>query len=221
MIRSNRVAGAATSLSAADFSDDRQVSPVNDNGASPLYQRHRVAPGQPKLSFSVSERLCRQPSAGKPYNGQAKVEIDGRQIKITRQLQAGLPVTVKIQAKQYAGVGMRVAALGSGVTEIHLELVHSDPLLTVPLMISQSDMFLSSDWRAWANQLCLPMIAVEADGTLTALNQHVGAVELNGPVSRRKRSDLALRRPRFLSRRKVGGAVAAPAINGSEMIARQ
>jgi hypothetical protein len=131
-----------------------------------------------------------------------------------------MPITVKVRANQFIGVAMRAEAVGGGVTDVHLELLHTDPLLSIPLLISQSDSFLASDWRAWADQLCLPMVIVEGNESKTFLSEKCGDLTVCPTLQRRKRASWGSRRPRFLARRRTGVQSPNVALTGREIIAR-
>jgi hypothetical protein len=66
------------------------------------------------------------------------------------------------------------------------------------------------------------MLLVEADGSWRSIETRIGQVETTLPKPRRARSVLAGRRPRFLTRRKVGVVSAEPVrFAGREIFGRE
>jgi hypothetical protein len=96
-----------------------------------------------------------------------------------------------------------------------LELMHADPALSVPLAVSGDFEDLVADWRAWGSIFHLPLVLVEADGRAHIVENRLGAVTLRTTAPRR-RSVLAGRRPRFLSRRRTGRADFEPVFHFDE-----
>src|SRR5690606_10019817 len=101
-----------------------------------------------------------------------------------------------------------------------LELLHNDPMLSVPLLVAHDLDDVAADWRAWADAYRLPMLLVEADGVARALEDTLGGVRKGPLKARRKRSSSQPRRSRFAARRKVGGLGLRLVVSGEEIIAR-
>ena len=76
----------------------------------------------------------------------------------------------------------------------------------------------SSDWEAWGEALGLPLLLIEADGSVRAPFEHA-TVAIEETKPRRRHSFFADRRPRFLARRKTGRKVQAEHVAGREIIA--
>ena len=91
----------------------------------------------------------------------------------------------------------------------------------VPLLVADNLEDVAADWRAWSDRLGLPMLMVEADGVARALEDTIGKVKADPSQTKRRRLGYAIKRPRFLMRRKVGDFGVRLVISGDEIIARQ
>ena len=113
----------------------------------------------------------------------------------------------------------------SGATHaIHLavlELMHADPMLSVPLLVAEDLDDVAADWRAWSDAYRLPMLLIEADGIARTLEESLGAVRTDPAKPRRKGRVASGRRPRFLARRKCGDLGLRLVVDGEEIIARE
>ena len=115
----------------------------------------------------------------------------------------------------------RIVPVGSeGAIRVHVELLHDDPGLTLPLVVADEPEDAAADWQAWGRALNLPLLVVEQDGTVRAPLTRLGGLTVASPSPRRRRRFLAGRRPRFLRRRKVGQARPIEMVAGREIIAR-
>lgn len=118
------------------------------------------------------------------------VAVDQQRVSIARRYQ-GIDMRVAVPVATYTGVVLR----GGEVC-----LAHRDPDLTVTLCeASDDEAEVESAWRTWAQYLELPAL-VEASAEAEAGSAGVLS------YARRNRGVSALRRPRFLTRRKVGSA---------------
>ena len=63
----------------------------------------------------------------------------------------------------------------TGNVTVTLELLHNDPMLSVPLFVANDLEDVAADWRAWADAYRLPMMLIEADGIARTLEESVGA----------------------------------------------
>lgn len=110
---------------------------------------------------------------------------------------------------------------GEGAVTVTLELMHSDPMLSVPLLVAHDLDDVAADWRAWADAYQLPMLLFEADGVARSLEESLGGVKTAPFKERRKRRVSQNRRPRFLARRKFGNLGMRLVVGGEEIIARR
>ncbi|MGE0279725.1 MAG: DUF6101 family protein [Rhizobiaceae bacterium] len=154
--------------------------------------------------------------------GDVTFTVDHRGAVIHRILeQSGLPVTVAIPARLFRGVAARAMEDETGMVTVTLELLHQDPMLSVPLLVANDLDDVAADWRAWAEAYGLPMMLIEADGIARTLEESVGAaIKVAKAQQRRQGKASRQRRPRFLVRRKQGTLGLRLVINGAEIIAR-
>jgi hypothetical protein len=160
--------------------------------------------------------------AGRDDHGDVTFTIDGRGAVIRRVLKmSSLPVLVVVPATAFRGVAARAIEDSSGNVTVTLELLHNDPMLSVPLLVAHDLEDVAADWRAWADAYRLPMLLIEADGVARTLEESLGAaLKIARARDRRKRHLLTRRRPRFLVRRKTGDLGLRLVVNGNEIIAR-
>ncbi len=154
--------------------------------------------------------------------GEVHFTIDSRGAVVRRTLEkSGLPVTLILPAHVFKGVAARAIEDGDGNVTVTLELMHHDPMLTVPLLVADDLDDVAADWRAWAEAYRLPMLLVESDGVARSLEESLGQVKTAPTRQRRKRASSQPRRPRFLARRKTGNLGLRLVVEGEEIIARQ
>ncbi|EIM72915.1 hypothetical protein A33O_17869 [Nitratireductor aquibiodomus RA22] len=103
---------------------------------------------------------------------------------------------------------------------VTLELLHTDAMLCVPLLVAGDLDDVAADWRAWSEALGLPMLMIEADGLARPLEESIGEVKANPPKHRRQGHAVRARRPRFLARRRCGSLGVRMVVGGAEIIAR-
>lgn len=146
--------------------------------------------------------------------------VDRRGAVIRRKLGgSGLPVSIALPARAFRGVAARAMETAEGEVTVTLELHHDDPRCTVPLLVASDLYDVAADWRGWSEVFGLPMLMVEADGTICALEDTLGAIKAAQPAPRRRTANRQ-RRPRFLARRKPGGLGMRMVVAGEEIIAR-
>ena len=153
--------------------------------------------------------------------GDVTFTIDQRGAVVRRQLEmSGLPAIIALPANAFRGVAARAIEDEDGNVTVTLELLHNDPMLSVPLLVADDRDDVAADWRAWADAYRLPMLLIEADGIARTLEESLGAVR-KAPVRERRQGRAAnARRPRFLARRKVGSLGVRLVVDGQEIIAR-
>ncbi len=160
--------------------------------------------------------------ATREEQGDVTFTIDRRGAVIRRTLEmSGLPVTVALPANAFRGVAARAIEDSLGKVTVTLELLHNDPILSVPLLVAHDLEDVAADWRAWADAFRLPMLLIEADGVARTLEESLGvSVKANRSSARRKRCG-SRRRSRFLARRKAGNLGLRLVVDGKEIIARR
>lgn len=154
--------------------------------------------------------------------GDVTFTIDQRGAIVRRLLQmSGLPAVVVLPANAFQGVAARAIEDADGNVTVTLELLHNDPMLSVPLLVADNLEDVAADWRAWADAYRLPMLLIEADGVARTLEESLGEAIKALPVQERRKRRGAPRRPFFLVRRKPGNLGMRLVIDGQELIARE
>ncbi len=167
------------------------------------------------------------PRSGKPM-GPAAVFLEKTMASICRRLPSGIPMAMRLPMAAFEGVAVRLVpdtrgddGTGDGDGVAVVELMHRDPMLSLPLSVASDLAEVVADWRAWARVLALPMLIVETDGSWRAVETRLGDLVVGRVRPRRARSVMNGRRPRFLARRKMGVAPARPGrVAGAELSGR-
>ena len=171
------------------------------NGAAPsimpqwALDGHRVDPRalDRRRSFAMEDR---------------RFAIDARGVVVERA--DGVPAALRPNVFQ--GVAARAIEDESGTVTVTLELMHADASLSVPLLVANDLDNVAADWRDWSRLFGLPMLMMEADGTVSTLDA--------APVPQPRRAR-GTHRARFLMRRRTGSMGVAMRIEGTEIIARR
>lgn len=169
--------------------------------------------------FALPVRYSVPLAGGAP--GAAAVHLDRERTIVRRVLPGGTPLTVTLPLSAYRGVAVRMEPADEGDILVIVELSHRDPALSLPLVIADDPADVAADWQAWSRALGLPLLLVEADGSVTQPVERMGKVEIAMARPRRRHSFFAGRRPRFLVRRKAGRPGPQETIRGEEIIARE
>ena len=138
---------------------------------------------------------------------QAAVTLDRGLATISRRLPSGMPMALHMPMESFEGVAVRMVPSENDDSEdatIVLELLHRDPMMSLPLSVTTTMDDVVADWRAWGRILGLPLLMVEPDGSYRPVEERIGCVAVKSTLPRRHRSVLSKRRPRFLARRRVG-----------------
>lgn len=151
--------------------------------------------------------------------GEVTLTIDKRGVRMRRFLERSLlPVTFVLPPHAFRGVAARAIEENGEVT-VTLELLHSDPRLSVPLLVANDLDDVAADWRGWAEAYQLPMLLVEANGEVSRLDETIDRAAEHAQ-GRRRGNPLSGRRIRFLSKRKNGSLGMRLVLDGEELIAR-
>jgi len=124
----------------------------------------------------------------------------------------------------YRGITVSVES-GSGEPLFRLTLEHEEREHSVPLASSSDVAAIAREWQAWAKALSLPLIAIDAEGSVHAELTALGIVLAENPFPRRRGSALVGRRSRFARKRRAAPLprtlASAPVVAGErEIIAR-
>ncbi len=153
--------------------------------------------------------------------GEVTFTIGKRGVRMRRVLdRSQVPVTFALPPAAFRGVAARAIEDEHGEVTVTLELLHKDPMLSVPLLVAGDLDDVAADWRAWADGYQLPMLLVEGDGVARTLEESLGKVKTQHPLERRQGRVVHQRRPRFLARRKKGALGLRLVVGGDEIIAR-
>ena len=170
--------------------------------------RQRTEPTvQPKINVRVDPMAlpqCYKYHTGLPGEADiAAVVLDRAQAVVCRRLPSGIPMAMRMPINIFEGVAVRMVNEADDVT-IVIELLHQDPSLSLPLTVARDMDEVVADWRAWGRVLGLPLLTVDVDGSYRPVEDRIGALTIGSMRPRRRRSVLSKRRPRFLSRRRMG-----------------
>ena len=128
---------------------------------------------------------------------------------------AEVPITAKpdrgmvlMNTDECKGCGLCVASCRSGAIRLRgfddaqmLVLLHRDPSLSIPLCVSSDPDEIASAWQTWSDIFALPQLE-EAPS--------------EPAPRRRRRNTIRARRPKFLVRRRGGGALDAANVHRGE-----
>lgn len=133
--------------------------------------------------------------------GVRQIELHRERV-ILRRAVRGMRMAINVRVSEFRGVALRDAADGRQII-----LLHRDPSLSIPLCISADNDEITSAWQTWSDLFALPQLP---DDTCEPAPR------------RRRRNAIRARRPKFLTRRRVGGPIdAAKSHRGErEIIAR-
>ncbi|MES0181420.1 DUF6101 family protein [Mesorhizobium sp. M0025] len=155
--------------------------------------------------------------------GDVTFTIDQRGAVIRRTLEmSGVPAIIALPANAFRGVAARAMEDAQGNVTVTLELLHNDPMLSVPLLVADDLDDVAADWRAWADAYRLQMLLIESDGIARTLEESLGAAIKALPAKDRRKGQVSTtRRPRFLARRRAGNLGLRLVIDGQEIISRE
>ncbi len=150
-------------------------------------------------------------------NRRRVVEV-ARESVLIRRAVAGVSMSIRIASSAYRGVTLRITGLADGRFHYETVLLHHDPDLSVPLAAGEDPAEVENQWREWVRFLRLPALVGRTEAADVEVNIDGVDIARRGPGPRRWGRTATSRRPRFLTRRKVGAATlgamvdAAPAV---------
>lgn len=167
--------------------------------AVPVSLATLVSPSAPPAMAAANDAAPQRVTAAPPPSarrpGTLRARVSGEPVEAPRHETAARP------RSSFRGVAVRVAA-GEEAPVFNLSLMHEDPRLSIPLSTGTDAEAMAREWQAWAKALELPLIAVEADGTVHAELTAFGGILAERPSARRKGSALGGRRSRYARRRR-------------------
>ena len=131
------------------------------------------------------------------------VRLDGDKVAIHRVV-GGVFMRVTVPTSAYRGVALRVVDARDDGFTYEILLVHADPDLSVALAETRDDIDVQAEWRLWARVLGLPALVERVEGRDESDETLLGRVAVKPVAPRRRGKTIASRRPRFLTRRKIG-----------------
>jgi hypothetical protein len=131
------------------------------------------------------------------------VRLDGDKVAIHRVV-GGVFMRVTVPTSAYRGVALRVVDTREDGFAYEIRLVHADPDLCVALAETADDSEVQAEWRLWARVLGLPALVERIQGHDEPDNTMLGRVAVKPAAPRRRGKTFVGRRPRFLTRRRIG-----------------
>ena len=152
--------------------------------------------------------------------GRREIAISTDRVTIRRRLQ-GIDMRLTLAVAAYTGVALCLRPALGGTLFYQVRLVHSDRDLSVVLDEAADDRDIVADWRLWARVLGLPALVERSVDCFEPASDVPAKANATLRCVRRKRA--LKRRPKFLARRRMGGAVSSqPVFAGErEIIARR
>jgi hypothetical protein len=149
------------------------------------------------LSLPVSFAACDSRADG----GVRQIELHRERV-ILRRAVHGMRMAINVRVSEFIGVAVRDTAEGRT-----LVLLHRDPSLAIPLLVTEDAAELATAWQTWSEIFALPQLADD---------------KRDPAPRRRRRNAIHGRRPKFLVRRRSGGLLnpAASYRGEREIIAR-
>ncbi len=128
--------------------------------------------------------------------GIRQVELDRDRVTVRRAVH-GVRMAVNIRVSDFIGIALRDLD-----GEPMLVLIHRDPSLTIPLLVTAEPEEIDTVWQLWSDCLKLPKLTQDEESTARGFN-----IAAEPAPRRRRRNAIRARRPKFLVRRRAGHAV--------------
>jgi hypothetical protein len=150
-------------------------------------------------------------------NRRRVVEV-ARESVLIRRAVAGVSMSIRIASSAYRGVIFRITGLADGRFHYETALLHHDPDLSVPLAAGEDRAEVENQWREWVRFLRLPALVGRTEATDVEVNVDGVDIARRSPAPRRRGRSATSRRPRFLTRRKVGGAALGETVDAVPVV---
>ena len=149
------------------------------------------------------------------------VELHRERVIVRRAVQ-GMRIALNVPVKAFRGVAIRlIPEQENRPAGVGVYLEHRDPALSIELYSAENSDDVVAEWQLWSRVLGVPALVTGSDGKFTEPFPRLGGVLCRAPAQRRRRrSPHARRRPRFLTRRRVGAKRAPLVHREREIIAR-
>jgi hypothetical protein len=187
----------------------RQTAVGRTTPAGSSRHERRLDPFTLPVRFAVNDRTA---------DGRVRVVELSRDHVVLRRAVRGIKMAIKVRIAAYLGVAIRIEPPHDGQDgAVAVVLEHRDPGLSLPLYRATDGTDIVAEWQSWGRALCLPLLVVEADGSLREPFARMGAVRVATPSwRRRRRSALRMRRPTLPLRRRVGKSIADAVVHRGE-----
>lgn len=187
----------------------RQAAIGRVSPAGSSRHERRLDPFTLPVRFAVNDRTA---------DGRVRVVELSRDHVVLRRAVRGIKMAIKVRIAAYLGVAIRIEPPHDGQDgAVAVVLEHRDPGLSLPLYRATDGTDIVAEWQSWGRSLCLPLLVVEADGSLREPFARMGAVRVATPTwRRRRRSALRARRPTLPLRRRVGKSIADAVVHRDE-----
>lgn len=130
--------------------------------------------------------------------GMRQVEISRDRVVLRRAVR-GMRMAINVRVNDFLGIAVREADDGQ-----MLVLVHRDPSLSIPLLVSTDDSEIEQASDTWSEIFALPRISEDT-------------ARAREPAARRRRHNvIKTRRPRILMRRRNGRSLSEMAVHRDE-----
>jgi hypothetical protein len=142
-----------------------------------------------------------------------------RERVVFRRSVRGMRMTLNLPLTAFRGIAIRLQLdePDKVPSSIAVVLEHCDPALSLPLFASAASDDVLAEWQSWGRVLGLPLLVVEADGSLREPFARLGALRVEPPTwRRRRRNAIARRRPFRILRRRTGALQATPTVHRGE-----
>ncbi len=146
-----------------------------------------------------------------------EVELHQDRIFVRRRV-GGIRMALKLPVAEFLGVALRVILPPQVPAEtVCVTLEHSDPGLSIPLLVAADSDDVVAEWQSWARVLRLPLLVADDQGVLHEPFPHLGQVRLGKIAARRRRrTAVKSRRPSIRWRRRPGLAGSAAEVHRGE-----
>jgi hypothetical protein len=131
-----------------------------------------------------------------------QIEVTRDRVVITRSVD-GVDMKVALEPRQYRGVLLSVLIAEATDFLFQVQLLHTDPELTVTLGSCDAEADARALWRRWAQTLDLPRLVERVENEVEIDRSPPDPK----PFERRRGRATLRRRNRFLARRKMGRAI--------------
>ena len=157
-----------------------------------------------KNAFPIAFPICgvTQPDP-RADNEQRRVCVAEGRVMIDRKVE-GVAMRLGLPCSAYRGVVLALAGAPDNPRFI-IRLDHADPELSVVLAETADGDDIVALWCQLADQTGVPRLLEREAGVLEAMEARIGQVTVGPVLVKRRRGAVALRRrPRFLTRRRMG-----------------